>query len=557
MDMEADAFLSQRNTNLTTNTVPTTTDGLFAVDDDQPGQIPLLKPPPFPLHHRQHQHHQQHKNTDTTTANPNTGATAAMGLFELREYQRRRAWLDVLHRGLEMLTLSSSPYEPFYAAILHSTPMPIPIPPSPSRLQQQQQQQQQQTGDQQILEEFVEIVQLRLKAMIKLRRFDDLQREIHRLSLTTTASFLYSSSPSHTSSHDTTLQDKYALSLLHSGQNSLIELVLDATAALQYTTSPQLTVTPNNKDRINNTNNPNTPGPPQTVTSSCIDSLQALRSTSILPTSRLRIKCSAMISNLFVRERDFRSALAALEDILHELDSFGDGIGDDDIVGATTGTTRSEAVRWTRVMGRVEVHSRQGRILLQVGALPAAATIFERAHDEFDAALEECGGEYAGGVVAYVRRGRTQILLNEGLLFFGHMDYAASEGKFCGAVRLQRATPSVPVPVRDGGGYEAVPTTTRNPILLDVEEELVAPALNNMALCALYTCRMGMAVDLFEGLIREDPTRYLTECMVFNLCTLYELGSDHAVSERKKRILQLVAKRFSLHDVGSDCFRLN
>ena len=94
-------------------------------------------------------------------------------------------------------------------------------------------------------------------------------------------------------------------------------------------------------------------------------------------------------------------------------------------------------------------------------------------------------------------------------------------------------------------------TTTQNPNLLDVEEELVAPALNNMALCALYTCRMRAAVALFEGLIREDPTKYLTECMVFNLCTLYELGSDHQVSERKKRILQLVAKRFMLHDVGA------
>ena len=30
---------------------------------------------------------------------------------------------------------------------------------------------------------------------------------------------------------------------------------------------------------------------------------------------------------------------------------------------------------------KIELYSRQGKILLQAGALPAAATVFERAHD--------------------------------------------------------------------------------------------------------------------------------------------------------------------------------
>jgi len=257
---------------------------------------------------------------------------------------------------------------------------------------------------------------------------------------------------------------------------------------------------------------------------------------------------------------------------LGELNSIG-GVDDDESTDAMGN------VRCVKCMGRVEVYSRQGRILLQVGALPEAAIIFERAHDELNQMIQDGTNnnddddddDAAITVKREVRRGRTQVLINEGLLFFSHMDYNLAEGKFCDAVRLQRSVYDGPVlHITATEGEELVldertpspsktTTTTSNTAsrrLIDTEEELVTPALNNMALCALYTCRMRMAVDLFEGLIREDPTKYLTECMVFNLCTLYELGSDNAVSERKKRILQLVSKRFSLHDVGADCFRL-
>lgn len=59
-----------------------------------------------------------------------------------------------------------------------------------------------------------------------------------------------------------------------------------------------------------------------------------------------------------------------------------------------------------------------------------------------------------------------------------------------------------------------------------------------------------------EGLIRTDPTCFLTERMALNLCTLYELSADTTVANRKKRALQLIAKRFFLHDVGPESFRI-
>ena len=67
---------------------------------------------------------------------------------------------------------------------------------------------------------------------------------------------------------------------------------------------------------------------------------------------------------------------------------------------------------------------------------------------------------------------------------------------------------------------------------------------------------MADSVMILESLVREDPTAFLTERVAFNLCTLYELGSDSAGSARRKRVLQLIAKRFFLHDIGPESFRL-
>ena len=68
---------------------------------------------------------------------------------------------------------------------------------------------------------------------------------------------------------------------------------------------------------------------------------------------------------------------------------------------------------------------------------------------------------------------------------------------------------------------------------------------------------MQDAVRMMETLVRRDPCQFLTERLAFNLSTLYELGSDAAASTRKKRVLQLIAKRFFLHDIGPESFRVS
>jgi tetratricopeptide (TPR) repeat protein len=155
-----------------------------------------------------------------------------------------------------------------------------------------------------------------------------------------------------------------------------------------------------------------------------------------------------------------------------------------------------------------------------------------------------------GNDLILVKNVPTQILLNEGSLHFAHIDYDLAEQKFRKAVEFQR------VLQRRGGECDARECLTHDG-LLDIEGNLLVPCLNNLALCALYTCRLREAIDTIETLIREDPSKYLTDTVAFNLCTLYELGSDNETSEKNKRVLQSIAKRFTLHDIGMENFRLN
>lgn len=71
-----------------------------------------------------------------------------------------------------------------------------------------------------------------------------------------------------------------------------------------------------------------------------------------------------------------------------------------------------------------------------------------------------------------------------------------------------------------------------------------------------WQCRLQEAVHVLESIIRQNPSEALTERTALNLCTLYELSGDAASSTRKKKTLQLIAKRFFLHDIGPESFRL-
>jgi tetratricopeptide (TPR) repeat protein len=178
----------------------------------------------------------------------------------------------------------------------------------------------------------------------------------------------------------------------------------------------------------------------------------------------------------------------------------------------------------------VEIFSRQGRILLQAGAIKEARIIFDRVAQEPKRTPER-------------PLDQAQILVNSGLLQFSEGSYEESWGSLKNATQILRT-------MMYGRGETNIKAASEC-------TDLYGEAVNNMAIAALYLCRLEDALQLMEALVREDVTLFLTDRVATNLCTLYELASDANISSRKKKVLQLVAKRFSLNDIKAECFRVN
>ncbi len=80
------------------------------------------------------------------------------------------------------------------------------------------------------------------------------------------------------------------------------------------------------------------------------------------------------------------------------------------------------------------------------------------------------------------------------------------------------------------------------------DDSVLAAAVNNAAICALYVKQISRAISLFEALVVESPAVHMTDPVIFNLCTLYDLSFAPDVSTNKKKVLQRVAARFGVED---------
>ena len=91
------------------------------------------------------------------------------------------------------------------------------------------------------------------------------------------------------------------------------------------------------------------------------------------------------------------------------------------------------------------------------------------------------------------------------------------------------------------------------------DECILAVAVNNYSVCCLHLKRNLAAVSSMEKLIAEDPVRFLSDSMVFNLCTMYDLSFSTEVSTSKKKALQKLAVRFGINEplLHWRSFRLN
>jgi tetratricopeptide (TPR) repeat protein len=304
----------------------------------------------------------------------------------------------------------------------------------------------------------------------------------------------------------------------------------------------------------------------------CIDTLHHFFNliSSSDDAKRWNIRIQLTLCNVFVREKEWRMALVSLEYVLrHLIDAVpievlhcvsqlqmdnNSRVNDDN----------DNIAQLLLVASRIEVLSRQGRILVQAGAMSEAEQMFHRIEEEDyvvfctvkQRMLQQGQSELYQRIVNsqwFVQKVSTNVIINKGIILFAREQYAQAMDQYTLAIEEERYFNS-----KDASGY--CHNMLHPGIGLDPPEEhssYLPHCLNNLGLCALYSCRMHEAVVMLESLVRENPTLYLTETLTFNLCTLYELGSDNATSGRKKRILQLIAKRFSLHDIGTESFRIS
>ena len=257
------------------------------------------------------------------------------------------------------------------------------------------------------------------------------------------------------------------------------------------------------------------------------------------------VSVNIALANVFLRLGEWRLALGSMDEIMELLPA-----ATEDEIRIKYSKSRNKAQLQSLLLNayKCEILSLQGRTLLQIGALPQVADIFEAAKKSWKRAEVNINPALAKHRAVQIMP--CQMVVNEALFTLSSRSMVQALQSFSKALEMLRSRNVLSFK------YDKDMWTGPSIINFEASNTVYSECINNMALCSLYTCQMKDAVSLLEGLVREDPTLFLTERVAFNLCTLYELGSDSAVSARRKRVIQVIAKRFFLHDIGPESFRV-
>eukprot|EP00986_Skeletonema_menzelii_P006878 scaffold2612_cov132-Skeletonema_menzelii.AAC.14 len=280
------------------------------------------------------------------------------------------------------------------------------------------------------------------------------------------------------------------------------------------------------------------------------------------------------IVNACIRMKEWRLALYHVEQMIGGLEECVQRevlwwCRQESVVGSLGEETRCQLRELITSAAYVELLSRQILILLQSGAIKAAETV--QGDVRLHASKVE-GIVLAGALscihreFALVRQVPVRQMVNDGLILFAQSDFELAAKHFRDAMELQQSltaasnNDSSTLMNTDDLSSTIYPSwkDLDSPTLgFGADPSLAVECINNLSLCLLYSGKMRSAVHEMESLIRKDPCEHLTEGLAFNLCTLYELGSDGEECTKRKKRLQRVAKRFFLHDIGVESFRLN
>mmetsp|Transcript_26429 Transcript_26429/g.55445 ORF Transcript_26429/g.55445 Transcript_26429/m.55445 type:complete len:583 (-) Transcript_26429:83-1831(-) len=288
-----------------------------------------------------------------------------------------------------------------------------------------------------------------------------------------------------------------------------------------------------------------------------------------IPTTECRWLASldSALANIYIRRGEWRLAIGSLDraiDLIpeatqaevHSMLATNDN-GSSTTTATTDAETKEKIATFLSKTYIAEILSRQGQIFVQAGGLSEAIEVFEKAeimwteNESLSLSSIPLSEEFLNHnkVLRLVMPALVEI--NSGLIYFSKSNYDSAVQSFSNAMNILQT---------DGGTfcskYHAREWVGPAVAGFQTPSLLYNEAVNNSSLCHLYTCNMQDAIVALQKLVREDPTAFLTERVAFNLCTLYELGSDPVVASRNKRVLQLIAKRFFLHDVGPESFRV-
>jgi hypothetical protein len=87
-------------------------------------------------------------------------------------------------------------------------------------------------------------------------------------------------------------------------------------------------------------------------------------------------------------------------------------------------------------------------------------------------------------------------------------------------------------------------------------DSLLAVAVNNYAVCAVFLKKVKVALTKLESVIQDNPSQNILDPIIFNLCTIYDLSYSSEVSTNKKKTIQNIASHYGIEEVSWRSFRL-
>jgi hypothetical protein len=351
-------------------------------------------------------------------------------LERVRILVERRAWGDVLSMTTNLLRGSSSHYTPIYAALLNFSPdQSFPSLDSHQK-------------------EVVELMTLQCHAWLKMRRYNELAVEISRWSSFCHIHHVLGGGGNEENKKKTTAAPSWIPWSLH---------VL-AAASLQYTDLKNKDVATDALWKIRTAILSSTAATTSTTTDNADDNTSSSGSSSTSSTRPLDILCvEHALCNAFVRKKEWRMALECLDRMIRQLPEAAKL----EVVANAShpppsnedgGSNKEIAAAWLETAYACECFSRQGRILLQLGALEQASNIFQRATLLWKQKVEATTGGGAGAtgssIVAVIpalvanhpaiEQVPAQLQANDGLLAFAYNKYDAALESFRNAVNLMK-----------------------------------------------------------------------------------------------------------------------